>query len=503
MTTPDAKSQILDQAGQQKGQEILTRMAASEERGKKIEEEVVKLSGAFEDFKTRYMNAANAGRPLTPNPHESPDEFISRAANETAEENVVRGIRMGRTDMVRRGLAGVFNFSGLGAMRTLRCLAVSWLRTGRSDFDVAAKFAQDELLDKRAAGHIEEARDLVKDAEGSDVQKRERARRALGTAIVGAGAGFLKPEQYAAFMDYLHPMSVIRALGASSLPMPNGMLKVPYLDTAATAAYRGVHGAATTSDPGEKILTLTEKMLAGQIVMANELLKSASFAVEVFMRAHLARVMATTFDLKAIRGLGVSDELRGLDWWLDSSKNSQVSSSHKAARTLSGGVATARTIRADLLSCQEIVEEENIGAQPSDFGYAMCVREKYGLMRVRDTQDRFEFADEMKGGTLLGAKFAATTQIPKTAAGDGAGSGTNNKSSVYGVNFASVVVAEVESPQVEFQSGAAYKDASGTVQSGFSQNESALAIFERHDFGLLLRGKEGKLLTSVDWGVAF
>ena len=70
-------------------------------------------------------------------------------------------------------------------------------------------------------------------------------------------------------------------------------------------------------------------------------------------------------------------------------------------------------------------------------------------------------------------------------------------------DFSTVVVGEAESPQVEFARGAAYTDAGGTVRSGFSQNESALAIFEQHDFGCLNRGKEGCIIDSVDWGVAF
>jgi HK97 family phage major capsid protein len=482
------------------GSKLEERAAASEAKAKEIEAKVSKLEGAGEDFKRRYFEALASGRAITARHDESADEFLARALEEHSQERVVRSVSRGE---IPRGLAGVKDTGGLMAMRLFRAMAVSFLRNGgHIDLDTAAKVCL-EWGDKRAAGELEKQRDLVKDANGSDFAKREHAQRALGTSIVGAGAGFVPAAVYAGFLDFLHPKTAIRKLGAKTLPMKGGKLEIPYLDTAATAAYRGQHAAAQTSDPGEKLLTLIEKLLAGQIVMSNELLADASMAIEVFLRDHLARVMASAFDLKALRGLGASSEIRGLDWWLDSTKNPMVSSSHKYNRTLQGGVATAKTIRADLLGALQVIEEENVDLSQGMPGIVMTVREKYGLMRVVDTQDRSIFLDEMRGGTILGLPFASTTQLPKTLTGDAAGSGTGNKARVYVADFSTLVIGENEAPQVEFQRGAAYKDASGVVQSGFSNNESALAIFERHDFGCLYRGKEGVIIDSVDWGVAF
>jgi HK97 family phage major capsid protein len=486
------------------GETLGERAKASEEKAKVLEEKIAKLEDSAADFKQRYLVALMGGKPITMRADESVDDFIKRGIEETAEEQVVRGVRQGSPDTVRRGLHGVSDHRGLKAMRVLRALAVSFIRTdGRGvDLDVAAKVC-DEWGDRKAAGTIEEQRDLLRDAHGSDITKRERAQRALGTGIAGLGGGFIKPDDYAGFLDYLHPKTVVRKLGATSVPMPNGILPIPYLDSAASAAYRGEHAAAATSDVGEKILTLVAKSLAGQIVMSNELLASASFAVEVFLRNHLGSVMASKFDQKALRGLGTANEIRGFDWWLDSAHNSMVASAHKFNRTLDSGSVTAKTIRANLMKMMEVVEDEDVDLGQGTPGYAMCVREKWGLMRVTDTQDRLVFGPEMLGGTLLGVPYASTTQIPKNLVGDGSGHGTGNKSRIYFADFSTVAIGEVESPQVEFQRGGSYKDASGNVQSGFSNNESALAIFERHDLGFLYRGKEGAILDSCDFGVGF
>jgi HK97 family phage major capsid protein len=478
------------------------RAAESIAKGKEMDEKIAKLEGAGEDFKRKYFDALNSGRGLNADAHESVDEFIDRGINETAEGAVVSGMRRGNGGEVRRGLAGVRDTRGLMAMRIMRAAAVSFLRKGFMDVDEALVVAN-RWGDKRAAGAIETTRDLIKDAKGTDVGKREAAERALGSVIVGQGAGFVTPEYYAGFLDFLYPKTVVRRLGAMSLPMNRGSLAIPYLDTAATAAYRGQHQAATDTKPGEAMLQLVEKLLGGQIVMSNELIDEASLAIEVFMRNHLARVMATLFDLKALRGLGAQNEPRGFDWWLDNSINPMAPSANKYNRTLAGGVPTGKTIRADLEKAQQVVEEQDVDLEAGRGGYVMVVREKHGLRRVTDSYDRLIFADEMKGGTLLGYPFAATTQLPKTLAGDAAGAGTGNKSRVYFADFSTVVVAEKEGVQVEVQRGGAYKDVNGNVQAGLSNNETVLAMFQRHDLGFLYRGKEGSIVDSVDWGVQF
>jgi hypothetical protein len=149
-----------------------------------------------------------------------------------------------------------------------------------------------------------------------------------------------------------------------------------------------------------------------------------------------------------------------------------------------------------------VVEEENIPDLRRP-GWAMNVATAYGLMRCLDVNDRAQFGEEMRGGTLFGAPFRKTTAIVKNEAGDGGGSGTGNKSVLYFGDWSTFVIAERPGVDTKVQDGAAYRDVDGNIVPGIQTNEVVFVVHAKHETGCLFRGREFCRLESVDWSAAF
>lgn len=472
--------------------------AESIEVGKKIDERLTALE-------KRGERTAKRGQVL--------DELRSDGAGGDAdiEERIERAVAAVNVDSVEhngariplirsmpRGLAGVRDARGLVATRMIRMLALAQAH-GRGTLDEAVERAAKHLgKDDAATQSLEEQRDIIKRAsEDPDFKQR-----ALGTSVLGSGAGFVAPSFATTFIDYLFAQSVMRRLGAMSMPLVGNGDVVTFLDSAITVAYRQENTAQNESSPQDGTLQVMRRILSGTVALSNELLEEASFAVDAILRTHLARAMASFADRKMILGRGVSNEIRGLDWWVE-----QPTTAHYFNRTLDSGAATVQTVMADFATSLSKITAENKGitrdegAQP---GVIMSYRDALGLMIAKEGTDPSRpFYDEIRGGSVFGMPLGKSTQLPLTDAGDGSGTSTNNKSKVFVADFASLAIYERDGLSIEAFRGGAYKDSTGTMQSGVSNRETVITADMHHDFVDLYRGKSIASIRSVDWGPAF
>lgn len=483
---------------------IIERIERSEEKTKKIEEAVAALrSGPAAPVADQYAAALNGGRPQAARADESPEAFVERMIDEDAERQVVVGIRNKTSRGVR---AHVRDSRGLDFIRTLRAIAVAKQREGIADRTQLP--THDGVLgvlrswgDKRTAGLVEHARDAEKRARAAPADQREHLERAMNSSILGAGAGFVSTESWGGLVDFNWPNTVVRALGAQSIPVRKNSIDVLYIDSAAGAQRRGQLNPAAQTSVGEKHLRLTLKLISAFMAASNELLDEADISLDVFYRAMLSRALAAKEDIDFLMGLGSQNDPRGFDWWVDNTKNTMLPDAHHFNRSLATGLPTFKTVRADLFKAMQIVEESNI--MPTRPGWAMNVATKYGLMRALNVQDIPAFGDEMRGGTLLGAPFATTTAMPKNLVGDNAGSGTGNKSMVNYGDWSTFVVAEDPNVELKVMDGAAYRDVNGNVITGITTNETIFVIHGKNDSGCLQRGQELSQIRSADWANAF
>lgn len=458
------------------GKQIAERMTADAEKIKALDAAVAALKGEVgEKFKGRYQAALAGGTPETMDLGESVDAFLERKLRGESGHG-----KMSRTQLL--------------AVRQIRALAaaVAVGQQGNAENALAIARGWD---DKALAGALEETRDLVRAMHGSDRVEAARAQRALGTVTLGSGASLVAPQYASAIIDVVHPMAVVRSLGATVLPLSTGTLSLPFLSAAVTASYQGESVGPNESSPTDGRLNLARKILTAVVAMSKELLRESSYKVDEFIMMHLARAFAAREDLAFIRGDGTQSTPLGLSYWAGLS--SAGGGAHSFVRTLDT-VPTVATITSDLIKAIRLVENSNVPMLKC--GWILPVRDAWGLISKRNSTTQMEVFPEMRAGNLYGFPFKKSSQIPITLTGDGAGTGTVNKSEVYFADFSSCVIAEQDSLEINAYDGGAYANSSGTVVSGITNREVVIAAAAHHDFGCLFRGAEVAQITSVDWG---
>jgi HK97 family phage major capsid protein len=482
---------------------ILERMDASEARAKKADEKIEQLmqSAAAAPAVNAHLGAIQRGAPLVISHDETPETYVERLLEQDSVRQIAEQV-LGRRGG-NRVRAHVRSHAGLDFVRILRAMGVAKIRDGINTS--TSQPSPDSVLkvlsdwgDKRVAGLVEAARDHNKRGLEAAPKERERMQRAMNSSVVGAGAGFVSKQVFGGFIDFNWPATVARALGALSIPVTKNSIDLLYIDSAAGAARRGQLTAATQTSIAEKQLTMTLTLLSAFMAASNELLDEADLNLDVLYRSMLSKALARQENLDFLTGLGVSSDPRGFDWWCDDSKNTMVSSAHDFTRTLNGSsVPDFDTIRKDLFTAMQAVEEEDIAPTSPGWGFSVAVQ--YGLMRCINSNDMPAYADEMRGGTLLGAPFKASTQIVKNLAGDGSGSGTGNKGNIYYADWSTFAIAEDPSVDLKVVDGGTYKDVNGNTITGLTTNETVFVIHAKNTPGCLQRGKELCRINSVDW----
>lgn len=432
------------------------------------------------------------------------EESIERAVSNIEGNGHVmwKGERIPLIRSMPRGLQGVREGRGLVMFRMMRAMVVAGAqgKTGINDaVDVAAKIFGPE---DSATRSLEEQRDIVKKAGGDEAFLK----RALGTQILGSGGSFVAPQFTTTFLDFLFAVSVVRGLGAQSMPLVGaGGVAAVFLDGAINVAYREEAGTQNESSPVDGSLQVIRRILSATIALDDELLQEASFAIDAILRTHIGRAMAARSDRAFIVGRGTQNEIRGLDWWVE-----QPTTSHVANRSLATGAVTVQTILQDVANAiGRITSVENKpfyrdqGATP---GVIMSDREARGLQIASEGAGGAisrPFREEISGGTFCGVPLGRTTQLPQTQVGDSAGSGTLNKARVYFADFGSLAIYERDGVGIESFRGGTFRDGSGQLKSGLSDRQTVLRVDTYHDFVDLYRGKSIARIDSVDWGPAF
>lgn len=309
--------------------------------------------------------------------------------------------------------------------------------------------------------------------------------KALNESVFEAG-GALVPEDFMAeVIELLRAATVVRAAGASTVPMPRGSISMPYQATSMTASYEGELANAPPSQPSFGQLVLSAKKLTGLVPISNDLLRDAasSPAVDALVRDDMVQSFSRREDLAFIRGDGASNTPKGM-------LNLAIAANKFAA---SGGASpSASQISSDLHDLMLKLEDLNIPM--SRAAWIMAPRTASAIMRSRDSGDNgYLFRDEMRGGTLNGLPFFKTTSIPTNLGG-----GTD-ESELYLADFASLVIGDAMSLEVSVHEGGAYHDGTGVV-SGISTDQTVVKGISRHDFGARQRGQEIAVLTGVQWG---
>lgn len=300
----------------------------------------------------------------------------------------------------------------------------------------------------------------------------------------GAAGGFLVPEDVSSeIIELLRPASVVMRMQPVVVDMPNGNMTMNRLATGVAAGYIGEQQNLPATGVSFGQLILSAKKLAALIPISNDLMRSASTAVDRIVRDDAVTALGTRMDLAFIRGSGTAFTPKGLR---NQHTGTPFATTHVLTMTATPNLANATT---DLGRLElALLNNDVTMIRP---GWLMAPRVAMWLRNLRDGNGNIAFP-EMAQGLLRGKPFAETTQIPINLGG-------GTESELYLADFAHVVVGEHMGIEIAMSTEAAYADAGGTVRAAFSRDETVMRAIAQHDMGLRHLPAVA-ILTGVTWG---
>jgi len=304
---------------------------------------------------------------------------------------------------------------------------------------------------------------------------------ALSTVTPGAG-GVLVPQSFSSeVIELLRPKSVVRKLGAVSLPLHNGNLTVPRIKGGAVVGYIGTEEDMPTTDVQFDDLKLSAKKLAALVPISNDLLSYSGTNpnVDRLVVNDLTSSVALAEDLSFIRGAGTGNLPKGLRFWAPAF-NVIVCPADKELHIVEMALSAI------------ILRLEEANSNLLMPGFIMAPRTKRWLAALRDGNGNKAYP-ELDLNMLKGFPVATSTQVPINLGNDG------DASEIYFADFADCFIGEDDAMVIDFSKEATYKDSNGNVVSAFQRDQTLVRVIAKHDFGP--RHIESiAVLTDVVWG---
>lgn len=300
---------------------------------------------------------------------------------------------------------------------------------------------------------------------------------ALNTGTNSAG-GFIVPPGYVPeIIELLKPMSVVRSLGARTLPMPNGKASIPKVAGGATASYSGEGADIAISEQTFGDLNLSAKKLTAMVPVSNDLIRFSSPQANDIVRDDVISAMALREDLAFIRDNGTGNLPTGLRYIATGGNVIPANAT-----------VNLQNVKNDLGKLELALLNANVKMiQP---GWIFTPTVLMFLMNITDGNGNSAFP-EVASGFLRGKPYKTTTQVPNNL-----GSGSD-ESEIYLTDFADAIIGEATGLILDISTEASYVDGSDTV-SAFSRDQTLVRAITEHDFGMRHDGSVA-VLTGVTW----
>ncbi len=333
-------------------------------------------------------------------------------------------------------------------------------------------FARTAMSIAAAKGNLADAAKFAKDEIGDSGV-------AMAIETSGGSAGSLIPQNtYNEVIELLRPKTIVRALGAQSVPLSNGNLSIPRMSGGATAGYVGEGNDTLATGGSTDDIQLSAKTMVTLVPISNQLIGRAGFQVEQIFLQDMIAAMAVREDKAFLRDDGTGNTPTGFKSIAEGASQTEAWS----------GTADLATIDAYLDSLiLKLMEADSLLVRP---GWGLSPRSYMKLFGLRDGNGNKVYP-EMAQGMLKGFPVRHTTTVPVNL-------GAGSDSEIYFADWNDVVIGEDGVMSVDFSSEAAYKDATDTMVSAFSRNQSLIRVVNEHDVGF--RHPEGLVLgTGVTW----
>jgi len=296
------------------------------------------------------------------------------------------------------------------------------------------------------------------------------------TSVTSSGGAVLIPTQLANFViERLVPNSVVRMMGAQSLPLNNGNLDISRISGGATAGYIGRDADVPVGQQTFDKVSLVAKKLAALVPIGNDLIRFAGVdpRVDSLVTNDVAISIANAEDAAFIRADGTANTPKGLRYWTPS--GNVLTSTVITSLT---GAALIQAITNDAGRAILAVRRANVRMRNP--GWLMHPDSVQFLADLRTTTGDVVFP-EISDGKFRGYPIGITTAIPTTLTIGGA---TGNGSEIYFVDFAEMIIGESLNISVAISMEAAYTDpGTGLKVSAFERDQTLIRIITENDFG--------------------
>jgi HK97 family phage major capsid protein len=290
---------------------------------------------------------------------------------------------------------------------------------------------------------------------------------ALSTVTPGAG-GVLVPQNFATeIIEALRPMSVVRKMGARSLPLNNGNLTQPRITGNTIVTYIGTETDIPLTGMTFADTKLSAKKAAAIVPISNDLIANAGTSprIDDLVVADLAVSMGLSEDLHFIRADGSGTLPKGMRYWA------------QAFNVLPAPETAGITLeKIDLFCGGMMLRIETANVMMKSCGWLMHPRVFRWLQSLRDGNGNKAYP-EIEQGLFKGYPVGLSNQIPVNLGVGG------NETEFYFVNFADMMIGEDMDLTISFSNEAAYRDAEGNMVSAFQRDQTLVKVIAKHDFG--------------------
>lgn len=337
-------------------------------------------------------------------------------------------------------------YTGAGMTRLVMSVAAA-----KGNLQDAAKFAAEDLNDQSVS-------------------------MAISTAA-GSGGALIPQNMHSEVIELLSERTIVRKLGARSIPLPNGNLALPRAAGGASASYVGEGKPAKASESKFGDVKLAAKKMIALVPISNELIGRAGFNVEQLVLQDILTAISVREDKAFMRDDGTGDTPIGM--------KARATEWNRLRPWDAAAEVNLATVDAYLDSIMLMAMDGN--SNMISCGWGMSNRTWMFLFGMRDGNGNKVYP-EMAQGMLKGYPIQRTSAIPVNL-------GTGGKESeIYFADFNDVVIGEDGVMTVDFSKEATYTDSDGNMVSAFTHDQSLIRVVTTHDIGF--RHPEGLVLGT-------
>lgn len=295
----------------------------------------------------------------------------------------------------------------------------------------------------------------------------EREFKALsGTNPVNGG--FLIPEVYTdEIIELLYNKTVIKELGARTIPLETGNLNIPRMTSGTRAMWGGEARKIKTTAPTFGNLRLSAKRLEAIVPMTRELLMSVKFSADEMFAADLSRRMQLGLDWGGLYGKGGEFQPTGIA----NTPGIEIVD----AKTMDAQYADSNgKLTADFpVYIKSLVMSKNV--DDAALGWAFNSFLEGYLMNLKTATGDYLYRDEMNAGKFLGMPYAVTNQIPWTAQG---------YTDLFFGNWADLMIGDQMGLETFTTMEGTWTDEDGIQHNAFEENLTGTRALMYDDIGV-------------------